>query len=225
MVIVTGRIKVRAGAEAEAERLCIEHSRRSRLEPGCLHHAAHRDLEDPSVVVFLEHWADRAALDTHFAVPESGRFVQQISDLATEPPVMHISTVSGGRSARVKVVHRHMEAENREDFDEVMGTFTRPRYELVPTGRVFDGESEVRDYFARSRAAVPDQRNENAVLHDAGDVVVAEFDLLGTPTATGQPFRVPMVALFFFEGDGIVCERVYWDTAAISNERTARDHE
>ena len=36
-----------------------EHVRRSRTEPGCLLHSVHQNVEDPSVVVFLEHWEDR----------------------------------------------------------------------------------------------------------------------------------------------------------------------
>lgn len=109
-----------------------------------------------------------------------------------------------------------MEAENRKDFDAVIATFKHPRYELMASGRVHDGEAEVREYFARSRATFPDQRNENAELLVAGDVVISEFDLLGTHHETGKPFRSRMIALFFFEDDGIVCERVYFDRLAIA---------
>ena len=42
-----------------------------------------------------------------------------------------------------------------------MATFDHPRYEIVPTGDVFDGQEEVERYFETSRAAFPDQRNEN----------------------------------------------------------------
>ena len=119
------------------------------------------------------------------------------------------------RERRLAVVREHMEAENRHDFDTVIGTFARPRYELMATGNVFDGEEAVRGYFAASRGIYPDQRNQNAVLHAADDVVVAEFDLLGTHHETGAEFCAPMVALFFFEGDRIVCERVYFDRASV----------
>lgn len=111
-----------------------------------------------------------------------------------------------------------MEAENRQDFDAVMATFKHPRYELMASGRVHDGEAEVREYFARSRTTFPDQRNENAVLRVAGDVVVSEFDLLGTHHETGKSFRSRMIALFFFEDDGIVCERVYFDRLNIATQ-------
>jgi steroid delta-isomerase-like uncharacterized protein len=127
------------------------------------------------------------------------------------------------RTRREAVVREHMESENRHDFDATIGTFKHPRYEIVPTGEVFDGETDVRAYFAASRAAFPDQRNELRAMHYTGDAVIVEFDLLGTHLGplrgiippTGKEFRCPMTAFFLFEGDGIVCERVYFDSATI----------
>jgi len=100
----------------------------------------------------------------------------------------------------------------------VIATFGHPRYELMAGGNVFDGEEDVRRYFAVSRDAFPDQRNENVELRATDDAVVAEFDLLGTHRDTGRSFRSRMVALFIFEGEGIVCERVYFDRAAIDEQ-------
>jgi len=122
------------------------------------------------------------------------------------------------RDRRLAVVREHMDAENRLDFDTVIGTFGHPRYELMASGHVFDGEQEVRTYFAQSRTTYPDQRNENVVLRSADDGVIAEFDLLGTHHETGKTFRSRMVALFLFEGEGIVCERVYFDRASIESQ-------
>jgi steroid delta-isomerase-like uncharacterized protein len=126
------------------------------------------------------------------------------------------------RARREAVVRRHMEAENVHDFDAVIDTFGHPRYELIATGRVHDGEAEVREYFRETRAAFPDQRNELIALHQTDDGVLAEFWLLGTHRGellgvkpTGKSFRCRMAALFLFEGEGIVCERVYFDSATI----------
>jgi quinol monooxygenase YgiN len=90
MIIVTGSVRARAEALDEVLALSLEHVRRSRNEPGCLLHSVHQEVEDPRRVVFLEHWQDRAALDAHFAVPESGAFVVAVSELATEPPTINI---------------------------------------------------------------------------------------------------------------------------------------
>jgi steroid delta-isomerase-like uncharacterized protein len=133
------------------------------------------------------------------------------------------------RSRREAVVHRHMEAENVHDFETVMGTFAHPRYEIIPTGQVHDGDAAVRQYFTDTRTAFPDQRNELISLRHADDAVVTEFWLLGTHRGpllgiepTGRSFRVQMVALFLFEpgGDGILCERVYFDSATLLRQLT-----
>ena len=79
------------------------------------------------------------------------------------------------RERREAVVREHMESENRHDFDATIGTFKHPHYELVPTGTVFDGEAQVRNYFKTSRTAFPDQRNENTRFHHTDDAVIVEF--------------------------------------------------
>jgi steroid delta-isomerase-like uncharacterized protein len=132
------------------------------------------------------------------------------------------------RAAREATVRRHMEAENVHDFDAVIATFTHPRYELIATGQVHDGEAAVRQYFRDTRAAFPDQRNELIALHHADDAVLAEFWLLGTHRGalmglepTGRAFRCQMAALFLFDGADLVCERVYFDSATILRQLTA----
>jgi steroid delta-isomerase-like uncharacterized protein len=136
------------------------------------------------------------------------------TDLSTDPALL--------RERREAVVREHMESENHHDFDTTIGTFSHPRYEIIATGDVYDGEAEVRRYFAETRAAFPDQRNELISLRHAEDAVVVEFDLLGTHLGplrslppTGRAFRCRMTAFFIFEGERIVCERVYFDQATI----------
>lgn len=90
MIIITGSVMTDATNRAEIERLCIEHSQRSRAEPGCIAHNVHADCETPDKLVFLELWADAAAVRTHFAVPESGAFVQRIGQLSAEPTTIQI---------------------------------------------------------------------------------------------------------------------------------------
>jgi steroid delta-isomerase-like uncharacterized protein len=129
------------------------------------------------------------------------------------------------RRRREAIVREHMESENVQDFDRTIDTFGHPRYELVPTGDVYDGEDEVRGYFAESRTAFPDQRNELIALHHADDAVIVEFDLLGTHLGrlralppTGRSFRCRMTAYFLFEDDRLVCERVYFDQLTIMRQ-------
>ena len=131
------------------------------------------------------------------------------------------------RERRIALVREHMQSENDHEFEVTLGTFDHPRYELVATGEVYDGPEQVAEYYRASRAAFPDQRNENVLLHYAGDAVIAEFDLLGTHEGelrgmppTGRTFRCRMCALFLFEpgGERIVGERVYFDQATIAQQ-------
>ena len=128
------------------------------------------------------------------------------------------------RERREAVVLEHMDSENRHEFDATIGTFHHPRYEIVPTGDVYDGEEQVREYFATTREAFPDQRNELVRMHHADDAVIVEFDLKGTHEGelrgippTGKEFTCRTLAIFEFEpdGEGIVCERVYFDVLTI----------
>jgi steroid delta-isomerase-like uncharacterized protein len=126
------------------------------------------------------------------------------------------------RETRDRIVREHMESENRHEFGIALGTFKHPRYELIATGEVIDGEAEVARYYRETRAAFPDQRNELIALHHADDAVIVEFDLLGTHEGvfrgvppTGRSFRCRMAAVFEFEAEDLVCERVYFDSATI----------
>jgi len=126
------------------------------------------------------------------------------------------------RRHRDEIVREHVESENRHEFDVTLATFDHPRYELIATGEVHDGPEEVADYFAETRAAFPDQRNEVIAVHHAGDMVLVEAWLRGTHLGsyrglppTGRSFETRFAAAFLFEEDRLVCERVYFDSANV----------
>ena len=82
MIVVTGSVVARQDTLEEVRRLSLEHVHRSRGEPGCISHAVHVDCENALRLVFVEQWADRAALLAHFAVPASRDFVRALQPLA-----------------------------------------------------------------------------------------------------------------------------------------------
>jgi len=129
---------------------------------------------------------------------------------------------------RLKTVRDHMALEIVGDWDGVIATFEHPRYELYGPGTVFDGEEEVRAYFAATRTPFPDQGNEIISIAHGGDTVLVEFWLTGTHLGplklpdrtvapTGKSFRVRMAASFEFPpgSDRIICERPYFDRLAV----------
>jgi steroid delta-isomerase-like uncharacterized protein len=126
------------------------------------------------------------------------------------------------RRKREELVIEHMETENRHEYEATIKTFDHPRYELVGTGEVFDGPEEVARYFQETRTAFPDQRNELISLHHADDAVIVEANLYGTHEGplrnlppTGRKFEMRFCAVFVFEEDRLVCERVYFDSNTI----------
>jgi predicted ester cyclase len=123
------------------------------------------------------------------------------------------------RTKREKIVLDHFAHEVAQDWDATLSTFPHPRYEIVPTSTVHDGDSEVRGYYHDTRVAFPDQRHEMIALRHADDAVIVEFYLLGTHRGplgpvppTGGEFKVRMTAYFVFDqSENLICERIYFD--------------
>ena len=123
------------------------------------------------------------------------------------------------QARRERIVLDHFADETKQNFDAVLATFPHPRYEVIATGDLFDGQPDVRKYYAETRAAFPDQRHEIIQLRHSDDAVIVEFWLLGTHKGplkglppTENSFRVRVVAFFIFAGETLVCERIYFDT-------------
>ncbi len=127
------------------------------------------------------------------------------------------------RQRRLEIIEEHFRSEVSQEFDLTLATFNgHPHYEIMATSQVFDGDDEVMGYYRTTRTAFPDQRHDNVRMHVADDAVITEFDLLGTNLGefyglapTGKSFRVPVIAVFFFEDDRITNERIYFDAASL----------
>jgi len=90
MIIVLGSVVLHESHRAAGLALSQAHVARSRLEPGCLAHSVHQDLENPCTLVFVEQWSDQAALFAHFKLPASKAFAKALADMASAPPGMQI---------------------------------------------------------------------------------------------------------------------------------------
>jgi steroid delta-isomerase-like uncharacterized protein len=135
------------------------------------------------------------------------------------------------RRKREALIREHMDSENRHEFDATMATFEHPRYELIATGQVYDGPEEVEQYFEESRRAFPDQRNELLAMHHSDGAVLVEAVVRGTHDGplgglppTGREYELPILSIFLFDDDKLVCERVYFDSNTILRQLgVARD--
>ncbi|ALL14208.1 ester cyclase [Caulobacter henricii] len=131
-------------------------------------------------------------------------------------------TLEDLRARRETIVREHMADEIDHAWDKVLETFPHPHYEIIATGAVHDGREDVQRYYTSSRETFPDQRNTLLSLRHIDDGIVVEFILEGTQKgplgplpATGRPFACQMTAFFLFEGDTLVCERIYSDSLSI----------
>ncbi len=99
MIVVIGDVCIREGSLDAAVALSREHVERSRCETGCISHDVHHHVDDAHRLVFVERWADRAALDAHFGVPESVAFARELTALATDRPRVEVHEVTARPSA------------------------------------------------------------------------------------------------------------------------------
>ena len=90
MIIITGDVKLKSEHRESGIRICLEHSVRSRREPGCISHDCSIDIEDSNLVRFIERWADMGAVQTHFAVPESQKLAADLTQMQAEPFLIRI---------------------------------------------------------------------------------------------------------------------------------------
>jgi steroid delta-isomerase-like uncharacterized protein len=133
------------------------------------------------------------------------------------------------RARREQVVLDHFRDEVAQDWDATLSTFPHPRYEVIPTETVYDGDAAVRGYYDYTRTAFPDQRHQMIALRHSDDAVICEFFLLGTHRgplgpvpATGGAFKVRMTAFFVFdEQEQLVCERIYFDQLSMLRQLLA----
>ena len=129
------------------------------------------------------------------------------------------------RARREAVVRAHADAENRRDVAATLKTFHRPRYEVVPLGEPVDGAGNVHDLLKGLFEGFPDFHADIERVYHSDSVVAAEVRMRGTHRgpwagipATGRRIDVPVMSLFVFEADKLVCEKVYFDMATLMRQ-------
>jgi quinol monooxygenase YgiN len=90
-IVLVARLKVREDAIEDAKRLALGIVADSRSEEGCVNYDVHQAIDDPTVFVWHETWADKAALDNHFELPYFKEFFAEASKLAAEEPQITIT--------------------------------------------------------------------------------------------------------------------------------------
>jgi steroid delta-isomerase-like uncharacterized protein len=131
-----------------------------------------------------------------------------------------VDNITSLRQRREAIVKRHADAENRHDVEATIATFHRPRYEV--NGQPSDGTEAVRELLQGLMNGFPDLHADIGKMRHADDAVFGEGLITGTHDGewagippTGRRIEVPVVGIFEFDDDRLLCEKVYIDMASI----------
>lgn len=134
-----------------------------------------------------------------------------------------IDTAMSLRQRREAIVYEHAAAENRHDVEATIATFHQPRYEF--NGRPCDGAQAVRELLGGFMSGFPDFHIEPARLRHLDDGVLVEGTITGTHAGewagippSGRRVAIPVVGIFEFDGDRLLCEKVHMDVAELLSQ-------
>jgi steroid delta-isomerase-like uncharacterized protein len=133
------------------------------------------------------------------------------------------------RVHREAIVNAHIQAESvNHDVAATVATFRHPRYEIPALAAVVDGAEAVTGVVGALLAAFPDFYLHKRALHHADDAVIVECRFGGTHRGvwagvepSGKSMEVQAVLIFDFEGEDLVCEKVYFDHGTVLRQITA----
>lgn len=95
MILVIGRVRCEPERRDELVALLERMQGDSRKEEGCIRYGFFAAVEDQNSFVAVEEWADRAALDRHFAQAHLQEFASGLGELASERPEVAIHEIAG----------------------------------------------------------------------------------------------------------------------------------
>ena len=132
-------------------------------------------------------------------------------------------------ASRESIVKAHIKAVTEtHDPHEVLALFTRIRYEVPALAAVIEGPEAATHLLGSIFSAFPDFYIHADSLHHAQDAVIVEVTFGGTQRGVwagvqpaGKQAVVKGVLIFDFEGDHLVCEKVFFDHGTILRQLTA----
>jgi steroid delta-isomerase-like uncharacterized protein len=131
-----------------------------------------------------------------------------------------VDNITSLRQRREAIVNQHADAENRHDVEATIATFHRLRYEV--NGQPSDGAEAVRELLQGLMDGFPDFHIDMGKMRHADDAVFGEGLITGTHDGefagippTGRRVEFPVVAIFEFDGDRLLCEKAYFDMATV----------
>ena len=131
-----------------------------------------------------------------------------------------VEDITGLRQRREAIVNQHIEAENQHDIEATIATFHRPRYEV--NGVPSDGKAAVEELLEGLMHSRSDLQAKTVRLRHVDDGVLVEGFIMGTHDGewagippSGNHLNFPVVGIFEFDGDRLLCEKVVFDMATV----------
>jgi steroid delta-isomerase-like uncharacterized protein len=130
------------------------------------------------------------------------------------------------RAHREELVLRHIDAENRNDAETALATFSRPKYDLrAVEGPEIEGAEPVRALIESFGTSLPSITYVASQLHHADDAVIVEYRITGRHdgeyngiAATGSVVDYPAIAVYEFDGPDLICERLYLNLRGLEEQ-------
>ena len=90
-IVLFARLKVKADKIEELKSAALAIVADSRNEAGNINYDVHQSVEDETLFFWHETWANKAAIDEHFATPFFGEFFKVVGEVAAEPPQIDLT--------------------------------------------------------------------------------------------------------------------------------------
>ena len=90
-IVLIARLKVKVDKIEELKSAALKIVADSRAEDGNVNYDIHQSVEDETLFFWHETWANKAALDEHFATPFFQEFFGVVEQIAAEPPQINLT--------------------------------------------------------------------------------------------------------------------------------------
>lgn len=90
-IVLMARLNVKKDKVEDLKQSALAIVSESRQEAGCVNYDVHQLIDDETVFLWHETWANKAALDEHFAKSYTREFFARIDEFAEEPPQINLT--------------------------------------------------------------------------------------------------------------------------------------
>jgi quinol monooxygenase YgiN len=102
-IVLIARLKVKNGKEDEAKQAALAIIADSRAEDGCLNYDFHQSIDDPTLFIWHETWANKDALDAHFEKSYFAELGAKLEVIAEEPTQLALTKMVSEKAKPVGI--------------------------------------------------------------------------------------------------------------------------